>query len=126
MQTDLTVAGPLGDAVHFGEIESLAGLAADWGFDLNGADGDRDAAGCAATGFALEVVDGECGFAWGQRNKMQAAEGLAAIAAVVEEVALMLDQYTAFVARKDPDSKMIGQRAGRQPYGGFLAEGRSH
>ena len=57
---------------------------------------------------------------------MQAAEGLGAIAAIVEEVALGLDQNAAAVAGQQADGEMVGQRAGGQPDGRFLAEQRGH
>jgi hypothetical protein len=56
VQTDLAVSGPLGDALYFSEVEGLASLAADRGLDLDGTDGDRNAAGCAAVRFALKVL----------------------------------------------------------------------
>ena len=55
---------------------------------------------------------------------MQAAEGLGAIAAIVEEVAFGLDQNAAAVAGQQADGEMVGQRAGGQPDGGLLAEQR--
>src|SRR6202011_6357727 len=90
VETDLTVAGPFGDALDFGKVEGLAQLAAYGGFDLDRADGNGNAAGCAAVGLAVKVLNGEGSFAGSERNEMKAAEGLTAIAAVVEKVAPLL------------------------------------
>jgi hypothetical protein len=57
---------------------------------------------------------------------MEAAECLAAIAAVVEQVALLLHQHAALVAGQEADGEVIGERAGGEPDGGFLAEGVGH
>jgi hypothetical protein len=116
----------LGDALHFSEVEGLARLAADRAFDLDGTDGDGDAAGCAAARFALDVVNREGSLAGGEREKMEAAECLAAIAAVVEQVGLFLHQHAALFAGKEADGEVIGESAGGEPDGGFLAEGLRH
>jgi len=66
VKTDLAVACPLGHALHFGEVEGLTAFAPYGRFNLDGADRDRDAAGCATDGFALDIIDGESGFAGGE------------------------------------------------------------
>ena len=126
METDLAVAGPLRNALHFGEVEGLSSFAADGSFDLDGADGDRDAAGSATIGFALEVLDREGGFGGRERHKIEAAEGLAAIAAIVEQVALMLNDHAAPVAGEKADGEVIGESAGGEPHGGLFAKGGGH
>jgi hypothetical protein len=115
----------LGDALHFLELEHFAALAADRGFDLNGTDWYGDAAGCAPRGFAFEIGDGEGGFTGGERDEVEAAEGLAAISAIVEEMALLLDHHTALFAGEEADGEVVGEGAGREPDGGFFAESRS-
>jgi hypothetical protein len=57
---------------------------------------------------------------------MEAAESLAAIAAVVEEVALLLNQHAALVAGEQADREMIGEGAGGEPYRGFFTERGRH
>ena len=103
VETDPTATSPLGNALHLPEIEGFSGFAADGCFDLNGADRDRYPAGSAAVGFALEIVDGEGGLTGRERDKMEAAKCLAAIAAVVEQVALLLNQYAALLASEKAD-----------------------
>ena len=115
METDLAVASPFSHTLHFGEIEGLARFAADGSFDLQGADRHGDAPGCPAAGFAFQVVDCESRFAGGKRDEMEAAEGLATIATVVEEVALLLHQHAALVTRQKADGEVIGEGAGREP-----------
>ena len=57
---------------------------------------------------------------------MQAAQGLRAIAAIVEQVAFRLNQHAAPVAGQQAHSQMVGQRAGGQPHRRFLTEQRGH
>jgi hypothetical protein len=47
---------------------------------------------------------------------------LAAIAAIVIEVGLLLDQHAAIVAREQAYRKVVGQRAGRDPHGRLLTK----
>jgi len=54
---------------------------------------------------------------------MEAAERLAAIAAIVEQVALLLHHHASLLAGEKTDGKMVGERAGGDPYGGLLTEG---
>jgi hypothetical protein len=126
VETDLAFTGPLGNALHFSEVEGLPSFAPDRGFDLDGTDGDSDTAGSATVGFALEVVDREGGFGSRERDKIEAAEGLTAIAAIVEQVALVLNHYAALLTGEKADGEVVGERAGGEPHGGLLAEGGRH
>ena len=85
-------------------------------------DGHGYATGGATSGLPVEVVNGEGSCAGSERDKIEAAEGLAAIAAVVEQVALLLNHHAALVAREQAYREMIGERTGGEPHRGFLAE----
>src|SRR5215471_7870539 len=85
VKPDLACAGPFRDAFHFGEVENFAILPPDRAFDLDGSDRHRYSPRCTAVGLALEVLYSEGSFASGERDEMKTAEGLTAIAAVVEE-----------------------------------------
>jgi len=56
----------------------------------------------------------------------KAAEGLAAIAAVVEEVGLLLNQHAALVAGQQAHGEMIRESASRDPDRSLLAKGGGH
>jgi hypothetical protein len=57
---------------------------------------------------------------------MKAAEGLAAITAIVEEVAFLLNQHAALVAGEESHREVIGEGARGEPHGSLLTEGRCH
>ena len=68
----------------------------------------------------------ERGAARRERDQVQAAQSLGAIAAVVKQVAFGLDEHAAAVAGQQADGEMVGQRAGGQPDGRLLTEQRGH
>jgi hypothetical protein len=122
VETDLAFTGPLRNALYFSDIKVFPIPPADGGFNLDRSYRHGYATGAATTGFSLEVVDGEGSFAGCERDKIEAAKGLAAIAAVVEQVALLLNQHAAHVAREQAYREMIGERTGGEPHCGFLAK----
>jgi hypothetical protein len=126
VEADTARAGPGGDPFHSLEIEALAGAAADGSFDLDGADGSRHAAQLCVGGGALAVLEGEGGASGGEGDQVESAEGLGAVAGVVEQVALRLDEHAAVVSGEQADGEVVGERSGGQPDGGFLAEKRGH
>ena len=91
MQSDVVGVRPGGDLLHLREVEAFAAAPPHRSFDLDGADGSLHASHGGVVGGAFHVFETERSAAGRERHQMQAAEGLGAIATIVEEVAFGLD-----------------------------------
>src|SRR5262249_10091345 len=126
VQTDFTITGPLRDALHFVVIESLAGLAPDRRFDLNGPDWNGYASRGTARGCALQLVHAERRAARATTDEIEPAQGLTTIPAIVIEMAFLLHYDTPLIAGQKPNSQMICKRSSGYPDGHFFAKIRRH
>jgi hypothetical protein len=61
-----------------------------------------------------------------ERDECESAQGLSTISAIVKEVTFRLNQNSPVGAGEESNCEMVGQCAGRQPYGSLLAEHGGH
>ena len=81
-----------------------------WRFDLDCAD-RRGHSGVRSRQLLPDFIGGEGRAPGGERNQVEAAQGLDAVAAIVVEMALFLRQDTALRAGEQAHREVIGQRA---------------
>src|SRR3954452_13589354 len=126
MHADPTLPRPRGDPSYFFEVETLSGLPAHRRFNLHRAYGERDTSSLRFLRRLLGFVHRERGLTRGKRNQIQSAQRLCAIAAILVEVALCLNQYATLVLRKKTNGQMIRERSCWKPYRHLLPEDAGH
>jgi hypothetical protein len=126
MQPDAALACVSGDPAHLGKLEGLARHPAHRRLDRDRADRDPHAGLGGAGDFGCRLGQGEARPAGAERHQRDPAQLLRAVALVVVEMALALDQHTAPIAREEPQGEVVGERAARHEHGRLFAEERGH
>ena len=124
MQPDPLPAREGGDPVHLRLVEGLAVSSADRGLDRDHRHLSRHTPAGGAADDLLHLLEREGRPARRQRHQGDRAQGLDAVARVVEQVALGLDDGSPRPAGERAHGEMVGQRTGRHEDGPLLPEQR--